>query len=211
MPSCGDILKTTRLFASLRNQPYDVRLAATTELFEIARPILRNSEFERTKRLNRVELEKYSAGVISWELYWMPILTAALGEDQLAISFTTTFKRLAALTFNACAFNSWKKSSIYTEASSESPKLDGIPDVKPDLRRMKSTGARPLTEWEFTCLSVAVRAAESLIFCVSEESRMRGGFRSVQWEEAARVDGYRKLTCDEFVVEQHVSLILNSI
>lgn len=46
-----------------------------------------------------------------------------------------------------------------------------------------------------------MRAAEHLIFSLSIESCVPGGWKKVQWEEAEREDGFRKLVLDETIVE----------
>lgn len=73
-------------------------------------------------------------------------------------------------------------------------------DQKP-FRRMRADSARGLSEWEFHGLQKCVEAAEALIFTLSEESRVRGAWRKVQWSEAERSDGWRKLVMDQSVVE----------
>lgn len=74
-------LTTTRLFSSLQLQPYDTRyvssgardtpgtdernhrLAASVEMFEVARPILRSSSYERSRRIPRADLDRYNTGM----------------------------------------------------------------------------------------------------------------------------------------------------
>lgn len=57
-----------------------------------------------------------------------------------------------------------------------------------------------LSRWEQEHLAKSVQAAESLIFTLSVESRVKGRWRQVQWSEAERADGFRRLIMDEAVI-----------
>lgn len=85
----GAALTTTRLFSSLQLQPYDTRLAASVEMFEVARPILRSSSYERTRRISRSELDRYNNGMKVWEEFWIPVLIQQLPRDPLAMSVSS--------------------------------------------------------------------------------------------------------------------------
>lgn len=167
-------LATTRLFASLRLQPCDTRLSAAVELFEVSRPILKTDSFERTRRIGRSDLEKFNAGMEAWDSTWRPILTRELQVDPLAMSISC-FGEFITITYNASAFTAAKG----------------------------TTSGNDINDWEWDCLNRSVRAAEALIFRLSEESRVKGAWRAVQWEEAERVDGYRRLLPDESIIESH--------
>ena len=104
------------------------------------------------------------------------------------------FSWFITLTYNASTYVSWKQNRMYSSDSG------GEADVKPP-RDMRLGGARGLTDWEFAGLDKCIEAAEALIFTLSEESRIRGGWRQVQWEEAERSDGWRKLILDQSMVE----------
>lgn len=173
------------------------RLAASVEMFEIARPILRSASYERTRRIARPDLERYNHGMAAWEEFWVPILQQQLAVDPLALSVMCPFAWFITLQFNAAAYVSWKRNRFYVSDSDGGVNAGG--DVKP--RKMRMEGARGLTQWEYEGLHRCVRAAEGLVFTLSEESRIPGGWRAVQWEEAERSDGYRKLVMDETVVE----------
>lgn len=184
------------------------RLAASVEMFEIARPILRSASYERTRRIARQDLERYNQGMASWEDFWVPVLQRQLSVDPLALSVMCPFAWFITLQYNAAAYVSWKQNRFYSSDSdggrdgaggSSAGVGGGAADVKP--RKMRTEGARGLTQWEFDGLQKCVKAAEGLIFTLSEESRIPGGWRAVQWEEAERSDGWRKLIMDDSVVE----------
>jgi hypothetical protein len=189
-------LPVVRLLSALQLQPYDTRLAASTEMFEVARPILRSFSYERTRRISRVDLARYNDGIQAFEDHWVPILLRQLAVDPLAMTVMYPFAAFITLTYNATALVSWKQNRMYASDSGS----EGV-DMKP-LRRVRTEGARGLTEWEFEGLEKCVRAAEALVFLLCEESRVPGAWRMVQWDEAAREDGWRKLTLDTTVVEQ---------
>lgn len=186
-------LATTRIFSSLQLQPYDTRLAASVEMFEVARPILRSFSYERTRRISRPDLERYNAGMSVWEDYWLPVLQRQLGVDPLAMSVLCPFAWFISLTYNATCFVSWKQNRMYGSDS-------GNEGGESKVRRVRTEGARGLLQWEYEGLDKCVKAAEGLIFMLSVESRVAGGWRKIQWEEAERTDGWRKLVMDETVV-----------
>jgi len=177
-------------------------------MFEVARPILRSTSYERTRRIARPDLERYNQGMAAWEEFWIPVLQRQLAVDPLAMSVLCPFAWFITLQFNAAAYVSWKRNRFYTtdsdggrEGGSGGAGSTGMPapDVKP--KRLRSDGMRGLTQWEYDGLLKCVKAAEGLIFTLSEESRIPGGWRAVQWEEAERSDGWRKLIMDDSVVE----------
>ncbi|KAM0752087.1 hypothetical protein T439DRAFT_324173 [Meredithblackwellia eburnea MCA 4105] len=195
-------LTTTRLFSSLQLQPYDTRLAASVEMFEVARPILRSFSYERTRKIARADLERYNTGMKVWDEFWCPILIQQLAVDPLAMSVLCPFQWFITLTYNASAYTNWKQNRMYSSDSGGETSTNPLAtaDVKPP-RRVRADGVRGLSEWEYSGLQKCVQAAESLIFTLSEESRVRNAWRAVQWEEAERSDGWRKLVMDQSVVE----------
>ena len=186
-------LATTRLFSSLQLQPGDIRLAASVEMFEIARPIMRSFTYERSKKVAKADMERFTAGAAAWEEYWRPILLRQLPIDPLAMTVFCPFLWFITLTFNASSLVSWKTNRQYaSDSSGEEPR---------PTRRLRNDGARGLTDYELECLTRSVSAAEALIFTLSEESRVPGAWRSVQWGEAERADGWRRLTLDDTIVD----------
>lgn len=80
------------------------------------------------------------------------------------------------------------------------PTSSGGPEGR--AKRLRTEGPRGLNDWEYDGLAKCVRSAEFLVFSLSEESRVPGAWRVVQWEEAERADGWRKLILDDQMVEQ---------
>lgn len=140
-----------------------------------------------------------------WEEFWVPVLQRQLAVDPLAMSVCQPFSWFITLTYNASTYVSWKQNRMYAS--------DSAGEDKPG-RGMRVGGARGLTDWEYAGLGRCVEAAEALIFTLSEESRVRGGWRAVQWEEAERSDGWRKLVMDQSMVELSrwgESLLISSV
>ncbi|GAA5982132.1 hypothetical protein JCM10908_004753 [Rhodotorula pacifica] len=202
----GHALTVTRLFSSMHLQPYDVRLAASVEMFEVARPILRSYAYERTRRIPKHDLERYTQGMRSFDETWIPVLIRQLSSDPLAMTVISPFREFITLQFNSTCYTSWKSNRLYTNSSSDSdggsgrPTSSGGPEAR--AKRLRTDGPRGLNDWEFEGLQRCVKAAEFLLFSLSEESRTPGAWRSVQWEEAERADGWRKLTLDDQIVGQ---------
>lgn len=228
-------LTTTRLFSSLNAQPYDVRsvpflslfslfrskpyilsldrLAAIVEMTEVARPILRSANYERTRMIPKADLERFNSGMKSFEETWIPILIRQIPVDPLAMSVVCPFREFIVMQYNATCYCYWKKDAkLYTSNTSDasgpmgSRSSDGGrpgSSHSERTRKMLRDGPpRGLHDWEFDGLTRCVAAAESLVFSLSEESRIPGAWRKVQWEEAERSDGWRKLVLDDQIVEQ---------
>ncbi|GAA5938326.1 Zn(II)2Cys6 transcription factor domain-containing protein [Sporobolomyces koalae] len=102
-----DACKTTRLFASLRNQPTDVRLAASAELVATLSSLL------ASRRENGVfdedNLRRYDQEMDSWTEYWQPLLSAHDLRDPLAWSVFYPYASFSRLTVRGFAFNRWKE------------------------------------------------------------------------------------------------------
>ncbi|GAA5886235.1 hypothetical protein JCM3774_003819 [Rhodotorula dairenensis] len=202
----GHALTVTRLFSSMQLQPYDVRLAASVEMFEIARPILRSYAYERTRRIPKHDLERYTQGMRSFDETWIPALLRQLPSDPLAMTVISPFREFITLQFNSTCYTSWKSNRLYTNSSSDSDTGSGRPSSSngPESRakRLRVEGPRGLNDWEYEGLQRCVKAAEFLVFSLSEESRTPGAWRTVQWEEAERADGWRRLILDDQIVGQ---------
>lgn len=204
----GQALTVTRLFSSMHLQPYDVRLAASVEMFEVARPILRSYAYERTRRIPKPDLERYNQGMRAFDETWVPTLLQQLPTDPLAMTVISPFREFITLQFNATCYTSWKSNRLYTGSSSDSdggggggrPSSSGGPESR--AKRLRTDGPRGLNDWEFEGLQRCVKSAEFLVFSLSEESRTPGAWRSVQWEEAERSDGWRRLVLDDQIVNQ---------
>ena len=172
-------------------QPFDVRLAASVEMFEVARPILRSSEFEKTRRINPVDLKKYNDSMSLWEEHWVPVLLRELPVDALALTPLCPFSSFLNLIFNGSVFTGWKATRYEVE------EVRGGEEVK------KTGGSRALTAWEKDSLSRCVSSVEALIFFLSEDSRVPGAWRKVQWQREVGGEGWKRLELDAAVVESH--------
>ncbi|GAA5946713.1 hypothetical protein JCM3765_000358 [Sporobolomyces pararoseus] len=102
-----DACKTTRLFASLRDQPTDVRLAASVELVATLSTLL-NSRKENGL-LEEEELNRWEEEMKSWEEYWEPLLSSPETQDPLAWSVFYPYASFSRLTVRGFAFNRWKE------------------------------------------------------------------------------------------------------
>ncbi|GAA5962013.1 hypothetical protein JCM3765_007197 [Sporobolomyces pararoseus] len=204
-------LTTTRLFSSLNAQPYDVRLAASVEMTELARPILRSSAYEKTRMIPKLDLERFNSGMKSFEETWVPILVRQLPVDPLSMTVVCPFKEFVVMQLNATCYCYWKKEAkLYVGGGGGSSNDGGSDGGRPgsshsertSSKRLRDGPPRGLNDWEFDGLTRCVKAAETLVFTLSEESRVPGAWRKVQWEEAERSDGWRKLVLDDQIVEQ---------
>lgn len=191
-------------------------------MFEVARPILRSYSYERTRRIPKPDLERYNQGMRSFDDTWIPVLIRQLGVDPLAMTVISPFREFITLQvrsrsvrrncehvlsvflrqFHVTCYTSWKSTRMY--ASSEGSGSEGRPSSSSDNRpkRMRTDGPRSLNDWEYEGIQRLVKSAEYLLFSLSEESRVVGQWRKVQWEEAERSDGWRKLILDDQMVEQ---------
>lgn len=72
-------------------------------------------------------------------------------------------------------------------------------------QQLRKTSIRPLlTQEDWTCLQLALDAAEELIFCLSVESRVPGShMRQVQWPIQSGGQPRPKLTLDHEMVDAH--------
>lgn len=169
-------------------------------MFEVSRPILRSSEFERTRRINQIDLKKYTDSMSLWEEHWVPILLRELPVDSLALTPLCPFSKFMTLIFCGSVFTGWKATrynSDDTTAGVEGGLSSG------STSGGKRSGARALTAWEKDSLQRCIDSAEALIFFLSEESRVPGAWRKVQWVKEVGGEGCRKLNLDEAVIESH--------
>lgn len=186
-------------------------LAASVEMTEIARPILRSGNYEKTRMIPKADLERFNSGMKSFEETWVPILIRQLSVDPLAMSVVCPFKEFIVMQLNATCYCYWKKDAKmhgWSTGSESSGPIGGSDGGRPGsshsdrMRKFKDGPPRGLNDWEFEGMTKCVQAAESLVFALSEESRVPGAWRKVQWEEAERSDGWRKLVLDDQIVEQ---------
>lgn len=79
-----DALRTTRLFSSLKLQPFDVRLAATVELYATAKIAVSTVWTGAERTIAPHELRKFNKEMDDWEAYWTEPLKEAGAQDPLA-------------------------------------------------------------------------------------------------------------------------------
>jgi len=177
---------------------------------EIARPILRSGAYEKTRMIPKADLERFNSGMKSFEETWVPILIRQLSVDPLAMTVVCPFKEFVVMQLNATCYCTWKKEAkLYASSNASDGGFGGGSDGgRPGsshserTRKLRDGPPRGLNDWEFDGLTRCVKAAEALVFALSEESRVPGAWRKVQWEEAERSDGWRKLVLDDQIVEQ---------
>lgn len=194
-------------------------------MFEVARPILRSYNYERTRRIPRPDLERFNQGMKTFDETWIQVLIRQLPVDpvrpclfltaseptkltlaplQLAMTVVCPFAAFIILQFNATCYVSWKLTRMFVSSSDSGDSGEqrpGTGSTEGRNKRLRTDGPRPLSDWEFDGLTRCVKAAEQLVFTLAEESRVPGAWRAVQWEEAERADGWRKLILDEQQVE----------
>ncbi|BGP38801.1 hypothetical protein JCM10449v2_002738 [Rhodotorula kratochvilovae] len=104
-----DACRTTRLFAQLRRQPSDVRLAASVELVAHAAAAL-NARTDAGV-LEEDDLRRFDDELDAWHEYWAPLLASAQahdGTDPVAWSLWYPYASFTRLSLRGAAFNKWK-------------------------------------------------------------------------------------------------------
>ncbi|ORY88171.1 hypothetical protein BCR35DRAFT_302110 [Leucosporidium creatinivorum] len=189
----AEALRVTRMFAALNAQPGDARLAATVELYGVARAAISTPWFKSggTLPVPTYELRRYNREIDDWEAYWRPELVKAAKEgDNFAMSVVNTFANTIRIVLNASIFTRWR----HQRKLSLSRGGDGRPDLTDD-------------DWAF--LQLVTNATEALMFCVSVESRIQGSVveRAVQWPAREKDQPRARLTVDQAVVDTHRTAI----
>lgn len=109
----NEALRVTRMLAALKAQPADARLAATVELYGVAKGAISSHWYKAggTAPIPAYELRKFNRELDEWEAYWRPemLLAAELG-DLYAMTVVNTFANLVRL-----IVNSWCASSAFTK------------------------------------------------------------------------------------------------
>ncbi|GAA6027872.1 hypothetical protein JCM8097_001758 [Rhodosporidiobolus ruineniae] len=108
-----DACKVTRLFASLRKQSSDVRLAASVELVATASNALLARKEDGV--LEDEDLRKFDEELDAWTEYWQPLLESQAhageaegGADAEAWSLFYPYASFTRLTVRGFAFNKWR-------------------------------------------------------------------------------------------------------
>jgi hypothetical protein len=138
----ADALKVTRLFASIKSQPSDVRLAALTELYSIP---ARSMSSASHRKLNTFDFRRFNTEYALWEEHWTPVLKeASLAGDPLAYTALFPLGNYLRVVVNSSVFGRW------------------VADWQASSAR--NSGGRPKLsdqDWEF--LQTAADAAEKAI------------------------------------------------
>ncbi|KAK9895869.1 hypothetical protein P389DRAFT_71166 [Cystobasidium minutum MCA 4210] len=171
----SDALRSTRLFASFKNKPGDVRLAAMVELYAAVVPIVamhhgaQKTDFRALYRANSV-LDKLSA-------YWNPRIEEAYrAGDQLAGTFSNIFVPFVRLVLNADVFRTWL---IRQKQASKDGEID------------TDHARESLTSEEAHCIGFAVQAAEEMLYYLSSQSKAEGAARNHDWAPREITSGHR--------------------
>lgn len=100
----SESLRVTRMFAALGAQPGDTRLAASVELYGVARAAISTSWFKAggTMPVPPYQLRRFNRELDDWEAYWRPELVRAAKEgDNFAMSVVNTFANTVRIILNA--------------------------------------------------------------------------------------------------------------
>jgi hypothetical protein len=156
-----DTLKVTRLFASIKSEPSDVRLAAITELYALPSRATISEPDEKYKAL---DFSRFNAEYALWEEHWVPLLKeASLVGDSLAYSALFPNGNYLRLVVNSSVLGGWVSDWQGSSAS------DNV--CRPELNAQ---------DWE--SIRIATDAAEKIIFALSMESRSSSNqMREVVW------------------------------
>lgn len=101
-----DLLRVTRIFASLKSQVWDVRLAATSELYGIVGSVISSPWYTSVggtgNRTPAYELRKFNREVDEWEAFWSDKLEEATrAGDSLAGTVVFIFSNFIRIIVNS--------------------------------------------------------------------------------------------------------------
>ncbi|KAK4048593.1 hypothetical protein OIO90_005763 [Microbotryomycetes sp. JL221] len=177
-----EALKTTRLFAKLKRQPDDVRLAASVELAAVAASVLARKQ--DNDLIDKEDLQKFDQEMHEWSHFWLPVLAAERDTDPLAWTTTHPYAAFIRVVINGFAFTRWKTQK----------------------KDMLAQGLAPLalSDDETQSIATAVRAAESILLAISLEGKVFDRERGIvtSWDhvgptltiDASRVERWRWAT-----------------
>lgn len=188
-----EALKTSRLFAELRNQPTDLRLSASVELAAVAAGLL--STRKENDLVDERDLSKFNIEMESWEEYWIPLLLkggdGGGGREKDELAYTTQFPyaSFVKVVINGLSFTRWKA------------------EKKDFVNKLSSAGGEggqltlpTLGESDYDSIRRAVIAAEGMMLALTIEGRESlrySGVISKAWD----IEG-GDLTLDEVVVNR---------
>ncbi|KAH8926499.1 hypothetical protein BT69DRAFT_1331289 [Atractiella rhizophila] len=170
-----EALKSARVFANLNAQPSDARIAATLELFSIARRVA-FLRLQRQDVLDIAFIEERNLELDRWHSFWQPLfrqIVASGGVEGEDSSIKTMFNFLypyIRFRVNSFGLRFW---------------LDARNSRPFDM----STEARKI-------LTIALSAVEELCFKFSVESWQADGSRAVTWPPTYEPSRYPALNAD---------------
>ncbi|GAA5904482.1 hypothetical protein JCM6882_008920 [Rhodosporidiobolus microsporus] len=198
-----DACKVTRLFAALRKQSSDVRLAASVELVATASNALLARKEDGV--LEDEDLRRFDDELDAWTEYWAPLLAvqaqpgAEGGQDLEAWSLFYPYASFTRLTVRGFAFNKWKAER--KERAAQRAAMGGF--VPPATAASSAT----LGAEERESIAKAVEVAEEIMCAVAvspegEALRMgRGRANGASVQEVWKSVGAGQLTPEPEVVK----------
>ncbi|GAA6042346.1 hypothetical protein JCM8097_003861 [Rhodosporidiobolus ruineniae] len=163
-----DACKVTRLFASLRKQPSDVRLAASVELVATASTALLARKEDGV--LEDEDLRRFDAELDAWSEYWSAQLEAqqhttdATAAHKEAWSLFYPYASFTRLTVRGFAFNKWR-AERKERAAQRAASLGGL-SLPGDGKPGAGSGP-PLGADERESIAKAVQVAEEMMCAVA--------------------------------------------
>ncbi|GAA5976295.1 hypothetical protein JCM10908_005445 [Rhodotorula pacifica] len=190
--------KTTRLFATLKRQPSDVRLAASVELVALAANALQS----RTEAgiLDADGLRRFDDEFEAWMEYWAPLVSVSSeesgGEDPIAWSLFVPYACFTRLTVRGFAFNKWRAERKARLVAIRRGELEGVKGEPAQLLHAH------LENEDRDSIAKAVEVVEEMMLAVSTQGRgLRSDFGRRKGEKLPwRGDG-AALTPDPDVVK----------
>ncbi|KAM0754849.1 hypothetical protein T439DRAFT_123529 [Meredithblackwellia eburnea MCA 4105] len=198
-PIPSDALKTTRLFATLRKEPSDVRLAASVELAAIASALL-TTRLEGDK-VEAEDLARFDQEMDTWNDYWVPILNTQ-ADDQLFYTTQYPYAAFVRVVVNGYSFSRWKterkdawqRAQSAAAASAAAGSANGRSPLSPPPPPPPT-----LSILDRESIARVVNATEGMILALTVEGRAelfsRG--RSMAWSGVGST-----LTLDKTVIER---------
>jgi len=185
--------RTTRLFAQLRNQPSDVRLAASVELVAHAATALNaraaaagasaepggGSGGSGSGVPTEDDLRRFDDDLEAWHDYWAPLVASAQahdGADSVAWSLWYPYASFARLNLRGAAFNKWVAERKARAAARAGPAGDGA-------RAGAGAGQAVLDAEERESIAVAAEVAQEMMLAVTVDGdELRSGRRGARAE-----------------------------
>lgn len=161
------VAQTTRLFATLKRQPSDVRLAASVELVALAANALQS----RTEAgvLDADGLRRFDDEFDSWMEYWAPLVSVSSeesgGEDPIAWSLFVPYAYFTRLTVRGFAFNKWRAERKARLVAIRRGEIEGVKSEPAQLLQSN------LEVEDRESIAKAVEVVEEMMLSVSTQGR----------------------------------------